>query len=295
MAKTFLEDIEAKLSFADISRRFREKMAPLQYRRPQAPPSEGNIDRANKLITELGLTPSLRRRLARVDEVRAIWMPKDRPAPDPASVAGPFDHLRPRSGVALPVDFTLPSIVMTWAKFSAGILPRADSIDVVLSRDLHPFGSMVTAVDPEAPPIIAWDRVEARNPVSWYTYAKGSPMDQWGLTPGKNRLVGICEKPCFWGDPGPSMDRFGRGIFMLIHGARDTNTAGGSGLFPTFLRPEIAEAERTIELYSNRTPMEQVDGPVAAGLLLDRDKPWDVVLSVMSSGVNQVYHVDRWD
>ena len=58
MAGTLLEDLASGMTFADVARRFAAKMSPLQYQRPQAPPSAGNITAAEKLGVAGALRPS---------------------------------------------------------------------------------------------------------------------------------------------------------------------------------------------------------------------------------------------
>ena len=59
MIGTLLDDIISGMDFDDISSRFAAKMHPLQYQRPQAPPSAGNIAQAEKLIEEMKAAGSL--------------------------------------------------------------------------------------------------------------------------------------------------------------------------------------------------------------------------------------------
>jgi hypothetical protein len=53
MIGTLLEDIEEGLDFGDVSRKFASKMHPLQYQRPQAAPSVGNIEESEKIVAKL--------------------------------------------------------------------------------------------------------------------------------------------------------------------------------------------------------------------------------------------------
>ena len=89
---TLLDDIGAGKSQAAIVAAYREKMDGLQYQRPTAAPSDGQIERAEKIVAEMGLAASLPRRFARIDEAPMIWRPT---ATKEASHAGVFSHLRP--------------------------------------------------------------------------------------------------------------------------------------------------------------------------------------------------------
>jgi len=94
MISTLLDDIVAGLPFETISRRWAEKMNPLQYQRPTAAPKEGAIEAAEKLVEKLGIAKSLERRYATLDDIQAsLWTPK--PAPEKSTkTEGVFGHLR---------------------------------------------------------------------------------------------------------------------------------------------------------------------------------------------------------
>lgn len=70
MIGTLLDDLDNGLELADAARRFESKMHPLAYQRPQAMPSEGAIDAAEKAIKKMGVERSLERRFATMDGAR---------------------------------------------------------------------------------------------------------------------------------------------------------------------------------------------------------------------------------
>lgn len=139
------------------------------YQRPKAPPKEGAIDRAERLVAELGLAPALKRRFARLDEVKKIWQPK--PLPATPSPGGVFESLRSLKKVSMPTDEHVINI--TWVKFRDTVLPTALSIETRIERALWGIG-LLTALHPDAPPLLKWDRPKCRNPVSWYLHDKPS-------------------------------------------------------------------------------------------------------------------------
>lgn len=85
MIGTLLSDLAEGMSFAEVKTRFDAKMHPLRYQRPQAAPSVGNIQQAERLVEQMGIAASLRRRFARLDEVEALWRPRP-VAPVPTTV-----------------------------------------------------------------------------------------------------------------------------------------------------------------------------------------------------------------
>jgi len=180
MIGTLLEDIVAKLPFAEIKRRFDEKMAPGNYQRAQAAPSAGNIAQAEKVIAEMKAAGSLGRRYATLDDLACLWRPA---APKAAPTSGGvFGHLTPK-GKPPVSTMEMPSQTMTWEKFQRTVLPGALSIEVQVPPTADRFVALVTAADAAAPPILQWDTDEARNPVSWY-YAAGIDAEI------KRRVVG---------------------------------------------------------------------------------------------------------
>ena len=75
MIGTLLDDIAAGMPYDDIAGRFKAKMHPLQYQRPQAAPKAGNIAQAEKVVAQLDAAGALARRFARVEEIQALWRP----------------------------------------------------------------------------------------------------------------------------------------------------------------------------------------------------------------------------
>lgn len=292
MIGTLLEDIAAGLDFGEVSRKFRAKMAPGFYQRPQAAPTAGNIAQGEKLIEQLGLAPSLPRRFARLDDVaEAVWRPT---VPEQkASGPGVFAHLTPKQESKAVPALNIPMQVTTWEKFLRVVVPDAKTIEIYVPS-LGSFCSLVTAADPEAPSLLQWDRPERRNPVSWYLYNGGSNAARWGLTANTwRRLSSITLKPSQWF--GGGFEHQGEGAIFLIDGAKDTSSASGC-LFPEILRAELREVRATIEAYSARATLSGAGDASAAGYMIAKGQPCDVRLRVASAaGSKAEYKIDRFD
>lgn len=169
-------DVSAPFDMKAATAAWERRTSPLQYQRPQAAPKAGTIDTANRLFAELGLGPALARRNAVLSDVPAesrLWTPPP-PEPRPARNAGVFDALRTPAVTAATVPPVTPGISteITAVRFLRDVLPGAERITCgpLVTSQRHPFYALTAAVDPGAPPILAWDRPEARNTVSWYTY-----------------------------------------------------------------------------------------------------------------------------
>ncbi len=285
MVGSLLDDIASGALFPAAAARFREKMHPLQYQRPQAAPKVGQIAAAERLVQELGIAPALARRFARIDEIETVWRPRA-----PAEPVGVFGHLLDQTkgkGVDVPGQH------ITWDKFFRTVLPDAIMIDVKLPA-LGNYCALVTAADPEAPPILQWDdvlpwSVGRRNPVNWYVYPRGSPVTQWGLSAGWAPVAALTLQPSMWHG---GFDHQGKSVLAVIAGARDSQwELAGSALFPEVLRGEMHGARAVIEAHSRATPIAGHKEASACGLRFP-----EADLRVTSATGNRfIYRIDRWD
>jgi hypothetical protein len=305
MIGTLLEDIASGMPFDDCARRFRAKMDPLQYQRPQAAPTAQNIARAEKLVEELGIQPSLERRFLRPEEVVAVWRPKNpRQGQSKGSASGPgvFGHLDPKGKSTLEPNVSLqaPATKVTWVKFRDTVLGDAVKIELYMPSSRLPYVALVTAVHADAPPIIQWDLEGARCPVSWYLWANGSTPEEIGLmSRAWAEVEQIALSPWMWGGDEAGFKHQGRHVTFLLKGAKDSRAkSAGAALFPEILKNELREVRSTIEAYSRRATLVGVDMPMACGLNLKeggREK-WTCTARVTrTDGRMTVYDLDRWD
>jgi hypothetical protein len=290
MIGSLLEDIAAGLPFSDVSRKFAAKMHPLQYQRPQAAPSAGNIAQAEKVIAQLAAAGSLRRRFARLDDLQALWLPKaenQEPKGD-----GVFSHLKAK-GKESPSQIIPPAITMTWDKFARTVLADAQQIEFYVPSGSNSYTALVTAADPEAPPILQWDREDRRNPVSWYVWHGGSQPSQFGLTSGRFvKANAITLKPSMWHE---SHDHQGQAVIFILDGAKESRFNGGLALFPEILKAEFHGIRSTIEAYSRGAVIEESESASACGIMLDKGGRWNALFRVTSNGQKVDYKLDRWD
>jgi hypothetical protein len=273
MIATLLEDIEGK--HPAYAERFAEKMHPLRYQRPTAAPSDGALLEAEKAFAALGLSESLKRRYARLEDVPCIWKPFVQP--ESSSL---FGHLK-----AKPEALELTSKTMTWVKFLRDVLPKAKSIKAYV-RDKTSFSSFVTATDMSAPPILQWDEVENRNPLSWYFYSGGSSASSYSLTKPWVEVTGIAESPKF-----PSQEDK---IMFLLEGARDTRNPSLC-LFPEILKGFLHPYKRVIEANNATRTISHKEESTAAGLFLSKSDTWNLKVCVSQGGVEAEYTIDRWE
>jgi len=273
MISTLLDDVIAGLPFESIRRRWNEKMHPLQYQRPSSPPEAGNIEQANKIVEKLQSEGALARRFARLDEVTALWKPRELPPVEKKARGGAFDHLKAKGQDIKEVE--LPATKMAWEKFRDTVLPNAVEIEVNIPCGPAPYYGLVTAVNADSPPMLQWDGLEGlpRNPVSWYFWHGGTTAENWGLQSGWNKVAAICLKPCHW-----QSDKFahqGSGVFLVLSDARDSRSAGG-GYFPETLRAEYHGIRSVLDAHSRSCEFAGRAEGNANGIALNEETPLTV-------------------
>jgi hypothetical protein len=297
MIGTLLEDVALGLPFDVIAKKFKEKMSPLQYQRPQVAPTAGNLARAEKLVRVLGAAGSLARRFARYEDIQEfVWQPRE--VREIKTVGSVFGHIKPKD--AFPVqDLWLPTQPITWEKFRWKALQGAREIEVLIPYSNAPLIALCSAVNPLAPPILQWDSEEKRNPVNWYVYPGGSPPGNWNLRPGCwVKVTGITGLPFMWGQ-GWQYDHQGEGVVLLLDGCKDLHQRAGAALFPEVLRNEFREISASIEAFSRAATLAGVDQATACGWDIRKTTPgqgWKTTVRVTDdSGVRLTYEIDRWE
>lgn len=291
MIATLLENIASGMVFDDIKRSFDAKVSPIQYQRPQAAPSDGQLAAAEAAIAKLGTSGALARRFATLEDIRphAMWTPREKAHAAPGGSV--FGHLK---SSATPSTIDVPAQVMTWEKFARTVLPDAEAVECRVPSH-GPFFAFVTAEDPNAPPILQWDREDSRNAVSWYLYHGGSVSLAWGLQAGAYaEVAAITLQPSSWG---AKREHQGDGVYFVLRGARDTlRGQAGLGLFPEILRSEYHGMRAAIEAYSRSKTLSGAADASACGLACQKSAGhWQTEVRVTSKGARASYRLDRWD
>ena len=289
---TLMDDIEEGYDFNTIKRRYNEKMDPLKYQRPQVAPGAGNVKRAEEIVAKLGLANSLKRRFARLDEIKTIWNPYQTTPDNPST--GVFAGIKTKNNPVKHNDIQAGATTMTWEKFRRTVLPMAKKIELHIPNYRKSYAALVTAEDMDAPPIIQWDKEENRNPVSWYQRSGGSVPSQWGLMENSYaEVTGIALQPNLWQ---PGYEHIGNGVFFLLKNCKDLYNKS-SALFPELLRGELREVRATIEAYSQDNALSGMDEASACGLCLQSNSrsDWKCRLRVTTDVGVSLYNLDRWD
>lgn len=292
MTGTLLDDIASSMDYETVSRRFAAKMAPLQYQRPQAAPSAGNIARAESIFATLGLERSLHRRFARLEDIVAVWKPPATEQNAPPAT-GVFAHLKPKeTPSARSSNLIIPPLTMTWMKFQRDVLPGATKIELHAPA-VGGYGALVTAEHADAPPILQWDLPEQRNPVSHYVYHGGSHAEQWKVRAGVlTPVTAITTTPAHW-----HSDKFkhhGNTLMFVLAGAVDTRK-GGLALFPEDLKSELREVASVIEAFSKSRQLTGAEEASACGYMLAGKSFNKIPIRVTAGDSTGTYILDRWE
>lgn len=289
MVGTLLDDLAAGMPFADVKRRFDAKMHPLQYQRPQTAPAAGTIAQAEKLVAAHGLERSLLRRFARLDELRTVWRPAGQRAP---AAGGIFGHLRPKEAT-VPNGVDMPAQEITWTRFARTVLPGAQRMAVFTDAVMN-FAGTLTCVDPDAPPILQWDRPDARNPFSSYVYPGGSSPAQWSLPANAwVDVTAIALLPAMWAGE-DAYPHHGKGAILVLDGAKDVRRPGLC-LFPETLRSDLHGIRAVVEAYSKTRQLEGGDEASANGLIVGQKGARPHRIRVTDAVGTACYRIDRWD
>lgn len=295
MIGTLLADIQQDLPFAEIKARFAAKLHPLQYQRPTAPPSAGNIAQAEKIVAQLKAAGALERRFARLDDLQTLWRPA---TSGRAGVpGGVFAGVKPgKQGKKEAPKTTLPTTKMTWQKFARTVLPTAEHIEFMVPAGKRIYLAFVTAKHADAAPILQWDQPERRNPATCYVYIDGSTPQRWGLVPDVyHPVTAVALHPAHW-DASKNFSHIGETATFVLAGAKDREYVKGAGLFPEWLKSEFHPIRATIEAYTREAVIADKDAAGACGISLSKGGAWNHEFRVTTrGGVQAVYRLDRWD
>lgn len=296
MTGTLLDDLAAGFSFDKAAARFKEKMHPLQYQRPQAAPSAGTIKQAEEMFAKLGAESALRRRYLQPHEIpEAVWRPKaEQPAPNAGT--GIFSHLKPKGPVA-PTPLNMPTTDITWRKFAETVLPKAISIKVSVTAGRMPFFVLTTASVPDSYPLLQWDHEQQRNPTAWYTWMGGSSAREMSL-PSNVYVPVYCitKMPHMWyGNDGKYSNQT-QGVLICVQGAKESRNINAA-IFPETLKSELHGVRSVIEAHSRSSRLEGDDYPehVVGLQLSDKGKNDPVNVKVVVDSQEFSYRIDRWD
>lgn len=300
----FMYGIEKGLSFDMAKKRYLEMTNGLTYQRAQEAPTQGNVQRTEKIFEALGLASSLKRRFATLSEIALkVWVPKEDRAGEEQEEKSPslFGHLKTKETKAVAaaqLPTTIDGGTLSWVRFMDEVLTQADNLFVRINRSEMDFSSLSTCIDPEAQVLLAWDSPEDRNQFCAYRYHNGSTPHQWGLSVGQLVSVkAIIPEPQDWKKPGAATGKDVT-LMLVLEGASDLHLPQ-IPLFGSVIANDLHEVRSTLENFFKQGKMEpQPEDMPAFGALSLHNVPGYTVgyeIHVVTNGVKTKYFVDRYN
>ena len=261
---------------ADVAyMKFLSMTDPLVYQRAQKEASDNQLRVAMATVDQLGVTQSLYRRPARLDEIRYLWKSEVAEVSEEAvnkeeSPANPFGKMLE---VKLEKSTVSPALIdavaIPFSKFWLHVLPKAKSLRIQpLSTSrigISSFGrnhitahGFMTAVYPDAPPVFKHDLVEDRYPVNEWTFSEPAEPRVWMNEDKVGQwldVVGITRSCEEIREPFDFLSEKKQYGFFVVKGLGITETTQAA-LFPSMLIPELHGIRAAIENFSVNANIE---------------------------------------
>jgi hypothetical protein len=266
----FMQALQGGEDFEVAKRQFSKMAAPENRMRPTVAPTANKLAIAEKIFADLNLASAMRRRYLRIDEIRNFsWKPTVKTAPE--KPVGLFAHIVAKDAPKLSDKPIIDGGNMSWKRFVEEVMPKAMSMSVILRSQQYAFGSFTTAVDPDAEPLLRWDKKEERNPVSSYAHTNGLTPLQAGLDTNVDIPVlmvipsefHLTKQITIGTEVGvnPVFEEATNALpqVVIVKGGDRMRSGKGGGLaiFPENLRPELFEVRQVIEAFSNAGSLEE--------------------------------------
>ncbi|SPP30753.1 hypothetical protein [Brochothrix thermosphacta] len=152
-----IADYEFGIPIETIIQRYNEKLDPANYMRIRKKPSEEEVIKAEELVGKLGITDSLKRRYAKLEDI-PTFMWRSRYSDNGNVFSKIITQSRPFEIPRLRV----PIKTMTWKKFKETVLPKATNIEAKVENTSRLMG-LVTESISNSKPLFQWN-----NAFSWY-------------------------------------------------------------------------------------------------------------------------------
>lgn len=158
---SLLKDLSDNMDLEKAVKRFEDKVAPHNYKRPKALITQGMIDKATAAIEELGLEPALYRRHARPSDVSVNDILFVDRSVKKEMKDGLLDQLKPqKNSKAGSMNSDIGVEIETFIK---DVLPGTKKLEVLFdNRHTSNLVNIFAAVNEDAPPLFKWN-----NQFSW--------------------------------------------------------------------------------------------------------------------------------
>ena len=150
---TLLTDISEGVDLDVAVKKFEDKTAPTNYKRPTALITPKMIEAAERTVVDLGIEPSLHRRYAVLDDItinNVLWADRST-----KQALGVFGELKKDVATVTPNLDKVDSISMQ--DFISNVLPTAEKVELyVENKHAGNFMSLIAPVNGDAPNILKW-------------------------------------------------------------------------------------------------------------------------------------------
>lgn len=294
-----MNDLDSGMDIEEVKRLFNSKVDE-GYQRPTEAASRESMNGCEVYLGEHNLVSALERRFSKdKDVVEKVWEPKIN---EEEKKSGIFANLAAKDEKVeeFKMDELKASKLITFEKFHDKVLPDAESMDMFIRPDKRfGFCILTTQAHDDANPIFKWDKVERRNPVSWYHVGgEGVYPTQMNLN-NTNHLYKIkylTRRPIEWFDN--NCDDSLRGVLFVIDGCKDLAETCSVSLFPEAILSDLYEYRQVIEQYSKHNSLvKNENNEQVAGLILQQDDyvPGYILVRVKTKLGYTWYNIDRME
>lgn len=191
---TLLSDLSDEVELEVAVKKFEDKVAPHNYKRPTALITQSMINEAQKKVASLGIEEALTRRYATIDDItinNVIYA--DRAS---KKAMGAFDMLKAETSDKLP---NLDKIAeVTIEGFISNILPKAESIEMFVDNShTSNLVSLIAPIEPNAKHIFKWG-----NNFSWSYNGEVTDSMRENVKAAGGSISGLLRFSIQWNDEG---------------------------------------------------------------------------------------------
>lgn len=141
--------------------------------------------------------------------------------------------------------------------------------------------------------VFEFDYVHGGDPKFTTRSKKTGAKETWGIGNGFTEVSAIIPSPNMWGEH--PYKKSGEHTFFLLKDCKDMTGGVGRGFFTEMLKSDLQEIRKTLEAYTDSTPIEGEEEASACGVGYSKDKEWDLIVKVTTGNTVKMIKVDRFD
>lgn len=141
--------------------------------------------------------------------------------------------------------------------------------------------------------VFEFDYVHGGDPKFTTRSKKTGSKETWGIGNGFTEVSAIIPSPNMWGEH--PYKKSGEHTFFLLKDCKDMTGGVGRGFFTEMLKSDLQEIRKTLEAYTDSTPIEGEEEASACGVGYSKDKEWNLLVKVTAGNTVKMIKVDRFD